>query len=422
MDLSVIIPASNDADNLSYLLPRIIDVLSNLGISYEIIIVDKSADIETRDLVQKYSLKLLAPNRKGYGTALQTGVNEARGDYLVTMDADLSHSPDILISLWNDRQKSDIIIASRYVRGGKVLMPWMRLILSKILNLVFSRGLDLHIKDMSSGYRLYKASILANRNFISHEFSILQEILVFALIDGYNVIEIPFTYRPLRYGKSHSRVFGLGIAYLQTFSKLWKLRNSIASADYDARAYNTLMPPQRYWQRQRYKLITSMIQDETKCLDVGCGSSRILGALPDGSIGLDIQMRKLRYSRCYIKKNYINGSAITLPIASRSIKCLVCSEVIEHIPPGSVFSEIDRVLCPNGLLILGTPDYDKWEWNVIEKLYKLILPQAYADEHITHYTYREIYKEFVEKRGYTLVDCKYILQGEMIISLRAPVI
>jgi hypothetical protein len=78
------------------------------------------------------------------------------------------------------------------------------------------------------------------------------------------------------------------------------------------------------------------------------------------------------------------------------------------------------VLSPEGLLILGTPDYDKWEWVLIEKIYKWILPQAYADEHITHYTNKELIHEFVERRGYKLEDRHYILQGELILSLRKP--
>jgi dolichol-phosphate mannosyltransferase len=417
LDLSVIIPARHESENLSALFPQIHQVLDSLEISYEIIVVDEYADQETRNVISRYSSKLITPLIEGYGTALQAGFQEARGKYIVTMDADLSHSPDFLVSLWNERHSSDIIIASRYINGGRAVMPWLRLVLSKILNLVFSRGLDLKVKDMSSGYRLYKTSILKNRTYQSQDFNILQEILVSVLIDGFTVQEIPFTYQPRRHGASHARVFKFGMKYVQTFSKLWKLRNSIASADYDARAFNTLMPPQRYWQRRRFKLVSNLINHESKCLDVGCGSSHILGALPEGSIGLDIQMRKLRYSRCY-QQNYINGSAMTLPIASNSMKCIICSEVVEHIPRGSVFSELDRVLSPDGLLILGTPDYSKWEWNLIEKLYKLILPQAYADEHITHYTYREIYDEFIRKRGYKIESVSYILQGEMIVSFR----
>ncbi|MFZ0531592.1 MAG: glycosyltransferase [Anaerolineales bacterium] len=420
LELSVIIPARNEAENLLYLLPQVHQVLTNLKISYEIIIVDEDANQETYAIVKKNSAKLIIPNSKGYGVALQAGFQEAYGAYIVTMDADLSHSPEFLTALWNARQNSDIIIASRYAKGGRAIMPRSRLALSKILNLVFSRGLDLRIRDMSSGYRLYKASILKRRRLESQDFNILQELLVSALVEGFSVLEIPFTYQPRQHGTSHARIFKFGIKYLQTFSKLWKIRNSIASADYDARAFDTFMPPQRYWQRQRYKYITNLIQNGDNCLDVGCGSSRILGALPDGSIGLDIQMRKLRYSRCY-HKIYVNSSATSLPITSESMKCIICSEVVEHIPGRFVFSELDRVLSPNGLLILGTPDYSKWEWIVIEKLYKLILPQAYADEHITHYTYREIIDEFVSKRGYTIEKFHYILRSELIISLRKPI-
>ncbi len=419
IDLSVIIPALNEQENLSRLLPRLHQTLQGKNLVYEIIIVDETADAETRKVVMENSCILLTPDSRGYGAALKAGFKSARGTYILTMDADLSHSPDFIDSLWTARNRAEVIIASRYVTGGRAIMPASRLVLSKILNQVFSRGLDLNTRDMSSGYRLYKAYMIKDRSYKSNDFDVLQEILVNALIEGFTVIEIPFAYQPRQKGSSHARVFKFGLKYIQTFYRLWKLRNSIASADYDARAYFTFMLPQRYWQRQRYKHITRMVSKNTMCLDVGCGSSQILGALPSGSIGLDIQMRKLRYSRCY-GKQYINGSALELPLASASIQCLICSEVVEHIPRGTVISELDRVLSPGGTLILGTPDYSKWEWVFIEKLYKLFLPQAYADEHVTHYTFRDITDEYVNKRGYSIVTYRYILQGELIICMQKP--
>ena len=70
---------------------------------------------------------------------------------------------------------------------------------------------------------------------------------------------------------------------------------------------------------------------------------------------------------------------------------MVCSQVIEHIPHDSpIFAELCRVLAPGGLLVLGTPDYDRWEWVSIEKLYGFVAPGGYKDEHITHYTRREL--------------------------------
>jgi SAM-dependent methyltransferase len=129
--------------------------------------------------------------------------------------------------------------------------------------------------------------------------------------------------------------------------------------------------------------------------------------------------RKLRYSRRY-GKDLLQASGLCLPLSDETFPCVVCSQMIEHIPRGKVLDELDRVLQPGGLLVLGAPDYDHWQWRVIERIYKLVLPQAYADEHFSHYTFKELENEFVTKRGYFLEDVRYILQGELILCLRKP--
>src|SRR6185295_15250573 len=88
-----------------------------------------------------------------------------------------------------------------------------------------------------------------------------------------------------------------GVAYLRTFWTLWKLRNSILAADYDDRAHDSPIWLQRYWQRSRHKHVTDLMAGEGSVLDVGCGSSRIIAALPRGSVAMDILHRKLRYAR-----------------------------------------------------------------------------------------------------------------------------
>ena len=145
----------------------------------------------------------------------------------------------------------------------------------------------------------------------------------------------------------------------------------------------------------------------------------MIAALPQGSLALDILMRKLRYARRFGHPT-LQGSIFNLPIPDKSTPSVLCSQVIEHVPRANVLSELDRVLQPGGLLILGTPDYANWQWLVIEWLYKVLLPQAYADEHITHYTYQELVNEFVSKRGYKLEAVKYILKGELILAIRKP--
>ena len=418
-DLSVVIPALKENDNLAYLIPQIRKVLSPLNLVFEIIVVDELADDETRRVVVKNDGILLSPPSRGDGLALQAGFEYAHADYIVTMDADFSHPPVFLREMWNLRKKADILIASRYVTGGRAMMPLLRLLLSKTLNGFFSRGLDLQIRDMSSGFRMYTKRSIQPNKFFGNDFNILQELLVKALKQGYQIREIPFTYFPRASGSSHARIIKFGLAYLRTFFQLWRIRNSVASADYDARAFDSWLLPQRYWQRKRYQYITNLAAGKGRCLDVGCGSSRILEATPPESLGLDIQINKLRYAKRF-KNNLIQGSALNLPIKDRSFPCVICSQVIEHIKRANVIDELDRIIEPGGFLILGTPDYSKWQWVLIEWIYGKILPQAYADEHITHYIYGDLIQEFVDKRGYTLEAAHYILQGELILGLKKP--
>jgi SAM-dependent methyltransferase len=416
-DLSVFIVSRNDLDDWAALLHRTHSILKSLHIRYEILAADSGLDRNSRKTIEQNQCRLVPCAAGEYGIRLRTAIGEAAGSYLVTVDSRPLESLDFIIDLWAVRESAEIVLGSRYIPGGRAAMPEFRRIVSRLSNIVFSRGLDLQIQDMSSGFRIYKGQVVKGLALESKDYEILQEILVKALMMGYQIREIPFRYRSRESDVGRAARFGL--SYVKAFMHLWKLRNSIASADYDARAYDALMPPQRYWQRQRFIHITQLLRGQQKCLDVGCGSSRIIGALPQGSVALDILIRKLRYARRFARP-VVQGSLFQLPVPSQSFPCILCSQVIEHVPRPHALDELDRALEPGGLLILGTPDYGKWQWLVIEWLYKVILPQAYADEHITHYTYDELVDEFVARRGYRLEAARYILKGELILALRKP--
>ncbi len=416
-DLSIIIPAHNESSNLAIALPVLHQTLAKLKIQYEILIITNQADGQTLSVARQFDAIVIEQRERGYGGAILTGFAEARGSYFLTMDADLSHSPVFINDLWAYRSTAEVIIASRYLSGGKAMMPTGRYLLSRILNAFFSRGLSLSIYDMSSGFRLYKAGVVKGQSYAARDFDILQEILVHAYAQGWHVREIPFAYAPRRHGSSHARVIRFGQAYLRTFWSLWKLRNSILTADYDSRAHDSIIFLQRYWQRSRYRHIVELVTGEGAVLDVGCGSSRIIGALRPDSIALDILFRKLRYARRF-SRQLINGSGFHLPFGNETFSCVLCSQVIEHVPKSSpILDELERVLMSGGRLVLGTPDYDHWEWVFIEKLYGMVAPGGYADEHIAHYSHRELIENF-QKRGFTLEETRYILRGEMILAFR----
>lgn len=419
IELSVLIPALNEGPNLRDLLPNLRAVLDDLKITYEILLITREADELSLEIATTQGAVIVEQRERGYGGALVEGIERARGEYLLTMDADLSHPPHFIRDMWSQRARAEVTIASRYVSGGSAHMPRSRYLLSRVLNAFFSRGLSLKVDDMSSGFRLVKSDVLRSQSLTARDFDVVQEMLVRAYADGCRVQEVPFDYAPRKHGSSHARVFRFGLAYLKTFWSLWKFRNSILSADYDDRAYDSPIFLQKYWQRSRFRYVTELIKGEGPVLDVGCGSSRIIGALPPDSVAVDVLLRKLRYDRKFGRR-LIQASGFRLPFANESFPCVLCSQVIEHVPKDSpILDELCRTLRPGGRLVLGTPDYASWVWVLLEKVYGFFAPGGYADEHISHYTHDELVAA-MRDRGLVPEANRYILRGELILAFRKP--
>jgi dolichol-phosphate mannosyltransferase len=416
IDLSVVIPALDEGTNLAIILPQIRQTAAASAVPTEILIVTSRVDDLTAKAAADNGAAVLTQREPGYGGALVEGFAAALGEYVLTMDADASHPPASIDALWKSRDRAEVVIASRYVPGGTARMPAARYGLSRILNAFFSLGLDVPIRDLSSGFRLYKRSVLRQQTYAARDFDIMEEIVVKAYAGGWRVLEVPFTYEPREHGSSHARVWRVGRACLRTFGQMWKLRNSILAADYDARAHDSRIPLQRYWQRQRYRHVTELVAGQGRVLDVGCGSSRIIGALPPGSVAVDVLLPKLRYARRF-HRPLAQASGFALPFADASFPCVLCSQVIEHVPKSSpILDELVRVLAPGGRLVLGTPDYAHWEWVWMEKAYGMV-PGGYADEHIAHYTDAEL-RQIFEARGFAVEEARYILRGELILAFR----
>lgn len=413
MELSILILTIDEKENLMRLLPDIRSVIEPLTSNYEILIVDGGSTDGTADVAHNLGATVIQQAHNGYGNALRQGFAAAKGDYILTLDADLSHKPVYLRQMWLERHAAEVLIASRYIPGGSADMPGDRLWLSRILNTIFRTVLALPIQDMSSGYRLYQTRVLRSISLQGSTFDILPEILVKALADGWRVKEIPFHFAPRQSGGSKARLLRFGIAYAKTLHNMWRFRNSIESADYDFRAFDSRIFFQRFWQRRRHRIITQWAPTGSRSLDIGCGSSHILIDIKN-IVGVDIRQNKLRYMRRF-DKELVNGDGFTLPFSTGSFDCVICSEVIEHVPfEEQIFTEFNRVLHKGGVLILGTPDYDAWQWIMIENIYKYVIPGGYADEHITHYTVRSL-KEILHRYGFRVDKIASILHAEVIL-------
>ena len=278
-------------------------------------------------------------------------------------------------------------------------MSFLRTTGSRLMNAAFRRALSLNIHDGSSALRLYHTRVVNTLSLDAKGYDILQEVLVRAYAAGWRVAEIPMTYvpNPAVRTKAHRR---LTRAYVGTAWTLWKLRNSIAAADYDYRAHDSVIPLQRYWQRSRYRHVTELIAGEGAVLDAGCGSSHIIAALPRGSVALDILAKSP--NNVYSLSNlgvvlFRNGKLKAAELTLKKAIALAPTDEFTHTTLGIVY----------------------YQQSKFDDARRFFAPGGYADEHISHYTRRSLLADFV-RRGFTHEATRYVLRGELILAFRKP--
>ena len=225
-DISIVIPALNERENLELLLPLLREVIHSLNLDSETIIADGGSLDGSPEYARQMNARVVTQSERGYGGALLAGFAAASAPYVVTMDADLSHPPIFLRDFWRERTSAQMLIASRYVAGGKADMGGFRRLLSAILNKTYARVLDLPLEDLSSGFRMYHRDVLAKLELESRDFDVLEEILVKVHLLGARIKEVPFHYQARNAGKSHAKLIKFGWAYLRTLVRMRRLRRS----------------------------------------------------------------------------------------------------------------------------------------------------------------------------------------------------
>jgi dolichol-phosphate mannosyltransferase len=169
--LSVVLPAYNEAACLGELLERISRVIAPAVLDYEIVVVDDGSTDGTAAVVEAAARRLPVylvrhPRNLGYGHALRSGFEATleRGDVIVTLDADDSHGPELILSMIERlNEGNDLVIASRFAVGGcEVGVPRVRRLLSRGAALVGRAVFRVPgVRDYTSGYRAYRSSLLA---------------------------------------------------------------------------------------------------------------------------------------------------------------------------------------------------------------------------------------------------------------------
>lgn len=226
--ITIVIPTYKEKDNISPLVDRIHNSLSNY--KYNILFVDDDSNDGTAELVNslstKYPVAILArKNKRGLASAVVDGIHQASGEVIVVMDADLQHPPETLVDLLKKIDAgSDMVIASRYVEGSTC--PGQEWGLARSINskgatfvahmlLPPTRG----IKDPMAGFFAFTKKSIINADLNPVGYKILLEILIQGNFK--NIAEIPYSFQVRERGKSKLN-FREQLAYLKHIGSLMR--------------------------------------------------------------------------------------------------------------------------------------------------------------------------------------------------------
>ena len=204
IDLSIVIPSYDEEDSLPILIKSINEKLKNKDIIFEIIIIDDGSSDKTWNkieiLTKKFSNIFSIKFTKNYGKsdALDAGFKSSRGNYILTMDADLQDDPEEIHKLYEFITEKDFDLVSGWKK--KRNDPLTKTIPSKFFNIVTRVFSGIKLNDFNCGIKIYKKEVIGSINLYGE---MHRYIPLIAKWNGYNNIgEKEVNHNKRKFGKT----------------------------------------------------------------------------------------------------------------------------------------------------------------------------------------------------------------------------
>jgi dolichol-phosphate mannosyltransferase len=211
--ITVIIPTYNEAENL----PKLVSVLFSLPLALSVLVVDDNSPDGTGQVADSLAMQytgrvdvLHRTGKLGLRSAYIEGFQKAfdsGADAVVQMDGDFSHDPQVIVEMAKRIASCDVVIGSRYVKGGSLDERWplWRKGLSSFGNFYARTILHFPLRDVTTGFRMWRRHALQNMpldRIRSNGYIFLVEMAYIAFLMGYDIAEVPIHFADRRWGKS----------------------------------------------------------------------------------------------------------------------------------------------------------------------------------------------------------------------------
>ena len=206
--ISVVVPAYNEVDCLRPLVVEVLDAMRGIGQEFEILFVDDGSRDGTRELMRRLSEEYAEVHFIGFKqncgqtSAMAAGFKHAKGDVVVTLDADMQNDPRDISKLLEKLDEYDVVCGWRQKRLDNLV----RRVSSKVANYVRNKLSDEQTADVGCSLKAYKRECFKNVKLFEGMHRFLPALFK---LEGYTVVEVPSTIASESWGR-RSTTFGTG--------------------------------------------------------------------------------------------------------------------------------------------------------------------------------------------------------------------
>jgi hypothetical protein len=222
-DVSVVLPCLNEAASVALCVKEALTALDKAEVRGEVIVVDNGSTDGSPEIARAAGARVVLEGRPGYGRAVRTGIESARGEIVVMGDADWSYDfqklPEVIEPLLNGT--ADLVLGSRLDGATRRSMPVLhRYIGTPLLSLLIRRAAgDLSVTDSQTGYRAFRRDVALAMRLETDGMELASAMLIRFGQAGLRVLEVPTGYRE-RMGSSKLNTLRDGIRHLRLISLL----------------------------------------------------------------------------------------------------------------------------------------------------------------------------------------------------------